>query len=174
MARKRIEFWLDENKPNEQWLLDNIPMLKSKWVFSRCMREGLELLIHFRAWSIKAADVYELLLDLREGNLDKLLSMFPHLRAKLGSSGAEENELTKEVRRLQDLMLSISKGDTYATKSLVSAPTSVAGPKKITAPNFAMPVFEDDQPTLVFNKVTETENGSSLNFINMSKQLVKK
>ena len=75
MARKRIEFWLDEKKPNEQWLLQNIPVLKSKWIFSRCMREGLELLIYFKEWSIKANDVYDLIVDLRAGNLDKLFSM---------------------------------------------------------------------------------------------------
>lgn len=97
MARKRIEFWLDEQKPNEKWLLENIPMLKSKWVFSRCMREGLELLIHFREWSIKASDVYELIIDLRAGNLDKLVSMFPHFKSKLVSNGAGGNELAKEI-----------------------------------------------------------------------------
>lgn len=97
MARKRIEFWLDEHKPNEKWLLENIPMLKSKWIFSRCMREGLELLIHFREWGVKASDVYELIIDLRAGNLDKLLSMFPHFKSKLAGNGAGGNDLAKEI-----------------------------------------------------------------------------
>ena len=97
MARKRIEFWLDEQKPNELWLLENIPILKSKWIFSRCMREGLELLIYFREWSIKASDVYELIIDLRAGNLDKLLAMFPYFKSKLISNEARGNELAKEI-----------------------------------------------------------------------------
>jgi len=163
MARKRIEFWLDEKKPHEQWLLDNIPMLKSKWVFSRCMREGLELLIHFRQWSIKAVDVYELIMDLREGNLDKLLSMFPHLKTKLGGEGAGDNELSKEVRRLQDLMLSISKSDSYTMQSLAPM-QKTDGPKAINAPNLSMPIFEDDdEPTVLIRASTCTD--SSMNFV---------
>ncbi|MBA3867555.1 MAG: hypothetical protein H0X30_00220 [Anaerolineae bacterium] len=129
MARKRIEFWLDENKPNEQWLLDNIPMLKSKWVFSRCMREGLELLIHFRAWSIKAADVYELLVDLREGNLDKLLAMFPHLRAKFDGGRVGENELAKEIAA--QIILQGGSGG-YLMKS-----ATMITPKPLPAPPIA-------------------------------------
>jgi hypothetical protein len=137
MARKRIEFWLDETKPNEKWLLQNIPMLKSKWIFSRCMREGLELLIHFKEWSIKASDVYDLIIDLRAGNLDKLLSMFPHFKSRLVSGGGE-NDLAKEIAA----QIILQGG---ANSYLMQSTTIAMTPKPLPAP----PIAEVKQATAV-------------------------
>ncbi|MBA3867532.1 MAG: hypothetical protein H0X30_00105 [Anaerolineae bacterium] len=97
---------------------------------------------------------------LEQGDLPALFDAFPQYKTQFAPSTAEALEQFMQILKQQQV---------------VQAPEPAAGSKQIAAPSFAMPVFEDDdQPTLIFKKVTETENGSSLNFINMSKQLIKK
>lgn len=85
MARFKIPFWLDTKKPDEAWLLNAIPTLKERRLFSRFIREGVSLMIHFNEWGMKAQEVHDLIASLRAGETEKLLAMFPHLRGKLAN-----------------------------------------------------------------------------------------
>lgn len=85
MARFKVPFWLDTKKPDEAWLLENIPALKERRLFSRFIREGVSLMIHFNEWGMKAQEVHDLIASLRAGETEKLLTLFPHLRGKLAA-----------------------------------------------------------------------------------------
>lgn len=87
MARPRIEFWLDTNKPDEWWLLEQIPLLKKNNLFSKFVRDGLTLVIQLHEWKLDARTVYRLLADLRDGNTDVLTELFPHIRSKIDGGG---------------------------------------------------------------------------------------
>lgn len=87
MTRPRIDFWLNTNKPDELWLLQQITHLKANNLFSRFVRDGLTLAIQLHGWALDARSVYRLLADLRDGNTDLLFAMFPHIRATLERGG---------------------------------------------------------------------------------------
>ncbi|MEZ4672594.1 MAG: hypothetical protein R3E39_32235 [Anaerolineae bacterium] len=80
MARPKVEFWLNTNKPDEQWLLEQIPILKANNQFSRFVRDGLTFCIQLQELKLDVASVYHLLVDLRNGNTDRLFALFPHVR----------------------------------------------------------------------------------------------
>lgn len=183
MTRPRVTFWLDNRKPDEQWLLEKIPLLKQRRQFAKLIREGLALMIHFHDWSIKAQDIYDLVGELRAGETKKLFSMFPHLREKLTSGqGAEPGgggggDLGKEIVALRELIIAQQNAGGYVMQStkvhtyeLPSAPASASGPKPLLVSKPPAPLFEedDDIPTLVLKKA---DTNSSLNFVSMMQSL---
>jgi hypothetical protein len=86
---------------------------------------------------------------LEQGNLEALFDVFPQYKAQFAPNTAEALEQFMQILQRQQF-----------------APTveSAAGPKQIAAPNFAMPIFEeDDEPTVLIRASTSTD--SSLNFV---------
>jgi hypothetical protein len=90
MARPHFKFWLDTEKPDELWLLEQIPILKRNNLFSRFIRDGLTFCIQLQEFKLDVATVYHLLADLRHGNTETLFVLFPHLKPtfeRVGGNG---------------------------------------------------------------------------------------
>lgn len=84
---------------------------------------------------------------LEQGNLDALFDTFPQYKAQFAPNTVEALEQFMQILKQQQI---------------VQAPA--AGPKQITAPSFAMPIFEDDdEPTVMVSASTNTD--SSMNFV---------
>lgn len=157
MARKRFEFWLNDQR-QEDWLVYELisklkKPTKGQGQFTRAIREGLRL------WA-----------SLRDGQVDVLLELFPWVREALAKSappasvsGVTNSELAKEIAA----QIILQGGTTgYMTQS-TSAPS---GAKQIAAPSFAMPIFEeDDEPTVLIRASTSTD--SSMNFVTALKNM---
>ena len=92
---------------------------------------------------------------LEQGNLDVLFEMFPQYKAQFAPNTAETLEQFMGILRRQQV---------------VQAPERAAGPKQIAAPNFAIPIFEeDDEPTVLIRTSTSTD--SSMNFVTALKNM---
>jgi len=86
---------------------------------------------------------------LEQGDLPQLFEFFPQYKAQFAPNTAEALEQFMQILQRQQL---------------APAPEPTAGPKQIAAPNFAMPIFEeDDEPTVLIRASTSTD--SSLNFV---------
>ena len=157
MARKRFEFWLNDQR-QEDWLVYELisklkKPTKGQGQFTRAIREGLRL------WA-----------SLRDGQVDVLLEIFPWVREALAKpvpmatvSGVGNSELAKEIAA----QIILQGGTADSMRQPTSAPSQ---PKQIAAPNFAMPVFEDDdQPTVLIRASTNTD--SSMNFVTALKNM---
>ncbi|MBA3869142.1 MAG: hypothetical protein H0X30_08310 [Anaerolineae bacterium] len=148
VPRQTRKFQLRVDHPKDAHVLEILNFARSQRREVTIIRESIALY-----WALE------------NGNLEALFDVFPQYKAQFAPSTAEALRQFMEILRQQQVVQPKQE----------SQSTGQGDPKQIAAPSFAMPVFEDDdQPTLIFNKVTETKNGSSLNFINMSKQLVKK
>ena len=100
---------------------------------------------------------------LEQGELPALFEVFPQYKAQFTPSTAEALAQFMEILRQQQVQ----------PKQESQSMGQGGGIKQIIAPSLAMPVFEDeDQPTLILKQ--EVGGQSSLNFINMSKQFIKK
>lgn len=145
MTRKRrfpfrFEFWLDLNDDTENTLADYIAELKAARTFVTTVRDGLRLIR-----------------DLRSGEINVLLELFPMVAAKLQkpTPQASNDDIKREIAALQELLLSQNS----------NAPL-VAAPRALNAPSsFALPTLDDDDmDTIVLSKDTNTD--SALNFLN--------
>ena len=66
MARYQFCFWLDCDKDDELLIAEEIDTLKQERSFSKTIRDGIRLIS-----------------DLRRGNVDVLLELFPEVKAAL-------------------------------------------------------------------------------------------
>ena len=90
---------------------------------------------------------------LEQGDLPALFEAFPQYKAQFARNTAEALEQFMEILRRQQI--------------LQPEPQSAGegGIKQITAPSFAMPIFEeDDEPTVLIRASTSTD--SSMNLVN--------
>jgi hypothetical protein len=148
VPRQTRKFQLRVDHPKDAHVLEVLNFARSQRREVTIIRESIALY-----WALE------------NGNLEALFDVFPQYKAQFAPTTAEALGQFMEILRQQQVVQPKQESQSMGQ----------GGPKQIAAPSFAMPVFgDDDQPTLIFNKVTETENGSSLNFMNMSKQLVKK
>ena len=157
MARKRFEFWLNDQR-QEDWLVYELigklkKPTKGQGQFTRAIREGLRL------WT-----------SLRDGQIDVLLELFPWVREALTKSapaqsvsGVGGSDLAKEIAA--QIILQGGTGGYLMQSAMPTAqPKQITG-KQLAAPKFDLPKFEDDElPTMVISKVTRTD--ASNNFIN--------
>ena len=157
MARKRFEFWLNDQR-QEDWLVyELIGKLKKppkgQGQFTRAIREGLRL------WT-----------SLRDGQVDVLLELFPWVREALTksipTSSAGGRGQLDEIKSMLELIASQQQSyNGYLMQSATAPqPSGQGNIRQLAAPSFAMPVFEDDdQPTVLICASTSTD--SSMNFV---------
>jgi len=138
MLRHRImyKFWLDANKDDELLLMEDIDDLKYRRLFSKTIRDGIRLII-----------------DLRKGNLDVFLELFPQFKERLDGNGGE---LIEKMNRLEMLL--------QQREASGARPNTNGGPKKIGLGALDVPrIDDDDEDTLVIKKDTSTH--ASENFL---------
>lgn len=135
MARERFSFWLDLNKDDELMLAEQIDDLKRRRLFTRTIRDGIRLIC-----------------DLRRGNLDVLLELFPELKHRLQPLKpviSSEESLRLQLERLEQLLLS-GTGD---TRLIPTVGQPAGGLKSIDGAGAALPPpiddNDDDLPALV-------------------------
>jgi hypothetical protein len=86
---------------------------------------------------------------LEQGDLPELFEVFPQYKAQFAPNTAKALEQFMQILQRQQM---------------TQPPEPATGPKQIAAPNFAMPIFEeDDEPTVLIRASTSTD--SSLNFV---------
>ena len=148
MARFKFEFWLDANKDDELLLMEDIDGLKRNRLFSKTIRDGIRLIM-----------------DLRKGNLDVLVELFPQFKSRIcdenTNRAGDDDDLHAKIDRLESMMLQqVEPGG-----MLMSARKSAAGgPKKIGLGSLDAPrIDDDDEDTLVIKKDTSTH--ASENFL---------
>lgn len=159
MARKRFEFWLNDQR-QEDWLVYELigklkKPLKGQGQFTRAIREGLRL------WT-----------SLRDGQIDVLLELFPWVKEALAksttsqtTSGAAGNDLAKEIAA--QIILQGGTAGYLMQSTSPSQPKQITG-KQLTAPNFDMPKFDDEDELKLVIKA-DTSNAANDNFISMLK-----
>lgn len=120
MARKRFEFWLNDQRQEDWAVYELIGKLKKANQFTRAIREGITL------WH-----------DLRAGNTDIFCTLFPDVAQKLGATviekpvlsgggGAGNSDLAKEIAA-QIVMMG---GSGYVMQSAI--PTTPKAPQPPT------------------------------------------
>jgi len=156
MARKRFEFWLNDQR-QEDWLVYELigklkKPSKGQGQFTRAIREGIRL------WT-----------SLRDGQVDVLLELFPWVREALTKStpetsvgGAGGNNLAKEIAA-QIILQGGTAGYLMQSGATPSQPKQITG-KQLISPKLDLPIFEeDDEPTVLIRASTSTD--SSMNFV---------
>jgi len=114
MARKRFNFWLDDNRADDWTVNELITSLKKKGQFTRAIREGLRL------WN-----------DLQAGNTTVLCELFPAFKDKLnppaapaGNGGVGGSDLAKQIA--EQIVLMNGTGG-YLMQSAQPSPAPKAG-----------------------------------------------
>jgi hypothetical protein len=148
MARFKFEFWLDAKKDDELLLMEDIDGLKRNRLFSKTIRDGIRLIM-----------------DLRRGNLDVLLELFPQFKSRIcdenASGGGGDNDLHTKIDRLESMMLQQAEPGGILMSARQNA---TGGPKKIGLGALDAPrIDDDDEDTLVVRKDTSTH--ASENFL---------
>lgn len=92
--RLKFMFWLDSTKPDEDSLIEQVEQLKQERLFVKTIRDGIRLII-----------------DLREGNLDVLMELFPWTKDALQPTSITptEQRLQEQIARLEVLLLTDGK-----------------------------------------------------------------
>jgi len=91
---------------------------------------------------------------LEQGDLSQLFEVFPQYKAQFAPNTAEALEQFMEILRRQQVLQPKQEPQSVG----------LGGIKQIAAPNFAMPIFEeDDEPTVLIRANTSTD--SSMNFV---------
>lgn len=156
--RFQYKFWLDAYVQAEYSLMETIEALKAERKFAVTMRNALRLII-----------------DLSSGNIDVLLELFPWVVERIGATqpapvsqppAPDTSELAKEIatqlilRGGKDTLQMIQGGQQQDSNR-----TGQGTGKQLAAPQFALPVFDDDSelPTIITKGSTSVD--SSLNFI---------
>jgi hypothetical protein len=105
--RWRFIFWLDANKEDQFYLIQFIASLKASREYAPVLRWGLTLMAFLRDIQMSAMDVIDLLSDLKAGNVDVLLRLFPHVRhhPELVDNYSGDEMITKSLERLETLIL---------------------------------------------------------------------
>ena len=88
--RLRFTFWLDMRKTDEAELAETIETLKLNRTFAATIRDGIRLIC-----------------DLRAGQTEVLLELFPWTKDTLqaGPVSAADTHLQEQIKRLEDLLL---------------------------------------------------------------------
>ena len=171
MARKQVRMWLDNKRTDEAWLLEQIPVAKKRRLFSQFAREGISLMVFFHDWGLKAQSVFDLITELRAGETGKLFEMFPHIAAKLKQPDTPPNNdrLDRMEGLLEIIAANQKAGITMASQPPLPGlqPMTPTTGKQIASPNFALPVFDDDDDELPTLKLATSanRNEASKNFL---------
>jgi len=154
--RKRIQFkfWLDEIKPDEQWLITVCDWLMEQKQFVKSVRDGLRL-------------IYDLRHQRSTASLEEL---FPDIRAMLNANNPQPvkpsggGEL-QEIKNMLEIVVAQVKDDNRlimnGTIPMGNTPTLGTG-KAIKSPTLTMPTF-DDEDTLPMISVAKNDDDTSAN-----------
>ena len=97
---------------------------------------------------------------LEQGDLPQLFEFFPQYKAQFAPNTADALEQFMQILQRQQI----------AQPAQEPLPVGQGNPKQIAAPNFAMPIFEeDDEPTVLIRASTNTD--SSMNFVTALKNM---
>lgn len=145
MTRYRFAFWLDSQKSDEKLLHKTINKLKADRQFASAIRDGLRLIV-----------------DLRAGNTDVLLELFPGIRERL----TDQQDIRKEIEALKELLKGQgNKPSAPAGGGTGGEGSGGGGIRPLKTPALAMPmmpVFDDDSETIIIKKSTSTEASQNL------------
>ena len=152
--KKNHKFQLNVNKEGELWLHEWIERLTKSRKFSQYVRDGLRLMI-----------------DLSAGNLDVLIELFPWVSERLTAvqpiapAPVDNTDILRELQDLRQIVLERSIPDTSNDYPQMQKAAPKLTGKQLAAPQFALPVFDDDSelPTIITKGSTSVD--SSLNFI---------
>lgn len=144
--RLKFMFWLDVSKSDELGLAEMVDDLKEKRLFSKTLRDGIRLIC-----------------DLRAGNLDVLLELFPWVRAEMPQQPAAEASLQQQLERLERLLIEQGNTPIMATSQPTAAPNG--GIKKLAVPQIAPPVFDDDDDVELVVRKAKDDGSSARNFL---------
>lgn len=147
MSRWRVNFWLDDTKPDELAVGQVVLELKKKRQFAGVIRDGIRLIT-----------------SLRDHQIDVLLSLFPWvedaIRARMPAptSAPDTGDLQRQIADLKRVIMqqgiAAPPVDGYPVMK-PSANTLGAGRA------FSLPTFDDDdQDTIVIQKATG-DNGQN-------------
>ena len=142
VPRQSRKFQLRLDHPVDQHVREVLDFAKGQKREVTMIRDGVRLL-----WALE------------DNDLSVLFEMFPHLKPQVASGGGGIDE----IKAMLEMIARQQKANTeYTIQSPISGTTTG---KQIAAPNFATPVFEDDDelPTMVINKDKQT--GASANFL---------
>jgi len=155
MAKQRFrlqyKFWLDMNNPQEHKLAEKIEALKQGRVFSQVVRDGISLIV-----------------DLWDGNLDVLLSLFPGVEEAfykrfMEQQPAADYTFQEQLARLERLLLE------QGNKPLAA---SSGGPKPLAVNMPIKPVQEEEDEVILPIKKAKSSGTSAQNFLNSAFNLV--
>lgn len=144
--RLMFKFWIDIDKPDEEGIADLIEYLKTNRLFAKTIRNGIRLIC-----------------DLRDGNTDVLLELFPHLRLQ-GLQETRDRVGGDEFARLEKAVLNLAdKVDTQGMKPISTSNgiNQIGGMKQLAAPVYD----DDDDDLLTIEKDTSSSKDVSANFI---------
>lgn len=117
--RKQYTFWLNYDKPEQLNIAERIDVLKERRQYSSTVRDGLRLVD-----------------DLREGNVDVLLELFPDIRQRLGVAEPPPDSKTERddsqlAAALNNLAVVLQQQKKDVVPALKSSPTQFQlGPPK--------------------------------------------
>ena len=148
--RIQHKFWLDVDRDEEAAINDEVVYLKKRRSFAATIRDGIRLMA-----------------DLRRGNLDVLLELFPWVRAEIaedtlsrvGGNGGETAAIQRQLQALEKLLMSQNNG------ALMAPVASQAGPKPMNVVKMPAPVDDDLDGLLVVSKAKDI-GGSAATFLN--------
>lgn len=155
MAKQRFrlqyKFWLDVNNPHEHKLAEQIEVLKQGRVFSQVVRDGISLMV-----------------DLWNGNIDVLLSLFPRIeevfyKRFMEQQPAADYSLQEQLARLERLLLEQGNNPLAA---------STGSPKSLTVTAPMRPICDEDDEVIVPIKKAKSNGDSAQNFLNSAFNLV--
>lgn len=154
MAKQRFrlqyKFWLDVNNLQEQQLADQIEALKQGRVFSQVVRNGIALIV-----------------DLWNGNIDVLLSLFPWVEEAFYKRFSEQQPATnytlqEHLARLERLLLE--------QENILMA--QGGGPKQLAVTAPVKPSHEEDDDEIVPIRKAKSSGTSAQNFLSSAYNLV--
>lgn len=140
--KKRFEFWLDYDKPEQLAIAEKIEAMKERRQFAPNVRNGL-LLVE----------------DLRAGNVEVLLQLFPDIREKLSVPPPPSPEVSQNNRLaavLEQLASTLKSNKQHDNKLLPATVPANLGPGLEMEP----------LPEVKVRTTKTTSNQSSQNFLN--------
>ncbi len=143
--RMRFVFWLNLANPLEFTLAEVLERCRSERKFTGLIRDGIRLV-----W------------DLRKGNVDVLLELFPWVKEALTQK--EQPGIQDGFMRLEQLIL--QHNAIPADMSAQPQTVNQFAPKALSVPQFLSPSLDDEDEfdTVILKKDTSTN--SATNFIN--------
>lgn len=154
--RMRFDFQLNVAKNEEFAIAEQISFLKQQGLYSKTVRDGIRLVS-----------------DLREGNLDVLFELFPWVRAEFlehivavqPQKSEAELAIARQLARIEELLASDKSSPALDTQG-------GGGPKPMTVPQVAAPVFDDEDDELPVITKAKATGSAAQNFLNSAFSLV--